>query len=216
MTPDIDMDRSTQVVRWWVRRYTAGLLHPHGAERRSEIESDVAEHRLDRLADGWAHCRIARERLTRLFRGIPADLAWRFDLLNRYTNRVLAGAMGVVTAAASLLLAAFHLVFAAYLRGNTSLASQRFLGGLDAYAEEVGRPVGSVIAAAVIGGLGLVLMIAAVARPVSPLMANVATTSVATLSVMFFWLGVWPVALVAVVGSITDLALRGSSATPPR
>lgn len=211
-----DTDRSTRIVCWWARRYTAGLPHPHGAERQAEIDSDLAEHRLARVADGWTQRRIARERLTRLARGVPADLAWRHELLHRATNRALAGAVGAVTTAASVLLAAFHLVFAAYLLGTTALADQRFLGGLDAYAEEVGRPVASVIAAAVIGGLGLVLAVAAITRPVSPLMANAATTSVASLSVMFFWLGVWPVALVAVAGSVTDLALRCSQATTPR
>ena len=211
-----DTDRSTRTVRWWARRYTAGLPHPYGAERRAEIDSDLAEHHLARRADGWTHRRISRERLTRLARGAPADLAWRHELLHRATNRVLAGATGAATTAASLLVAAFHFLFAAYLLGTTSLAERRFLGGLDAYAEEVGRPVASVIAATVIGGLGLVLMVAAVTRPVSPLIANAVTISVASLSVMFFWLGVWPVALVAVAGSVTDLALRCSQATPPR
>ena len=211
-----DADRSTRIVCWWARRYTAGLPHPYGAERRAEIDSDLTEHRLARVSDGWTERRIARERLTRLARGAPADLAWRHELLHRATNRVFARAAGALTTAASLLLATFHFLFAAYLLGTTSLADGRFLGGLDAYAEEVGRPVASAIAAAVIGGLGLVLILAAVTRPLSPLMTNAATTSVASLSVMFFWLGVWPVALVAVAGSVTNLALRGSQATAPR
>jgi hypothetical protein len=209
-------DRSTRIVRWWARRYTAGLPHPYGAERRAEIDSDLAEHRLARVADGWTHRRIARERLTRLLGGAPADLAWRHELLHRATNRVTAAATAAAATVASLLLAAFHFVFAAYLLGTTSLADRRFLGGLDAYAEEVGRPVASAIAAAVIGSLGLVLVFAAVTRPVSPLMANAATTSVASLSVVFFWLGAWPVALIAVAGALTDLAVRSSTATPPR
>ena len=38
---------------------------------------------------------------------------------------------------------------------------------------------------------------------------------IASLSAMFFWLGVWPVALVAIAGSVTDLTLRGSHAPGP-
>ncbi len=211
-----DIGRSTRIVRWWVRRYTAGLPHPYGSERRAEIDSDLAEHRLVRVDDGWTHRRVARERLIRLARGAPADLAWRHELVCRGTNRVLAGLAGAVASAASLLLAAFHFLFAAYLLGTTSLADRSLLGGLDAYAEEVGRPVASVVAAGVTGGLGLVLAVAAIARPVSPLVANAATTGVASLSVMLFWLGVWPVALIAVAGSVTDLTLRGSQAPAPR
>jgi hypothetical protein len=42
----------------------------------------------------------------------------------------------------------------------------------------------------IIGALGLILVIAVFARPISPLVANIAATSIAMISVMFFWLGV--------------------------
>ena len=119
-----------------------------------------------------------------------------------------------VTSAATLTLALFHFAFAAYVLGNTSLAEQRFLGGLDNYAEEVGRPVASVIAAFIIASLGVVLLAAGLARPISPIIANAATVSAASLAIMFFWLGAWPIALVAVVGSTVDLATRTPNPTP--
>ena len=108
----------------------------------------------------------------------------------------------------------FHFVFAAYMLANTSLAEQRFLGGLDNYAEEVGRPVASVIAALVIASLGVVLLAAGLARPVSPIIANATTIAIAAVAVLFFWLGAWPVALVAVLGSTVDLAIRTPNPSP--
>jgi hypothetical protein len=207
------MDRSTRVVRWWVRRYTAGLAPSDAWDRRAEIDSDLAEHCHARRGDGWAHRHIVRERVTRLVRGMRADLAWRQDLLHRNTNRLANTATGAVTAVASLLIAGYHFVFAAYLLGTTTLGERRFLGGLGAYAEEVDRPVAGAVAATIIATLGVVLIAATVARPAAPMTANVATMSVASLSLTFFWLGVWPVALVAIAGALTDLARRG--ATPP-
>ncbi len=95
----------------------------------------------------------------------------------------------------------FHFVFAAYMLGNTSLAEQRFLGGLENYADEVGRPVASVIAALVIASLGVVLLAAGLARPVSPIIVNATTIAMAAVAAMFFWLDAWPVALVAVLSA---------------
>lgn len=45
-------------------------------------------------------------------------------------------------------------------------------------------------------------------------LANAATIAVAAVAVRFFWLGAWPVALVAVVGSTIDLATRNPIRTP--
>ncbi len=139
-----------------------------------------------------------------------ADLRWRHELITGQCQ--VRGLVRVsvlsVTSIAAVTLAMFHFVFAAYLLGTTSLAEQRFLGGIDNYAEEVGRPVASVIAALIIAGLGLVLLAAGLARPIAPVIANAATIAVAAVGLLFFWLGAWPVALVAVVGSSVDLAIR--------
>lgn len=209
-------DRSVQFARWWVQRYTAGLPDQESVSRRAEIESDLAEHAQCRERDGWTSKQIARERLRRLVGGMAADLSWRHELVTGYckTPGLVRVAVVSVTSVAGVTLAMFHFVFAAYMLGNTSLAEQRFLGGLDNYAEEVGRPVASVIAALVIASLGVVLLVAGLARPVSPIIANAATIAIAGAAVMFFWLGAWPVALVAVVGSTVDLAIRTPNPTP--
>ena len=211
-------DRSARLVRVWTRWYTAGLPGVVAAERRAEIDSDLAEHAHCRTVDGWTSARIARERLWRLTRGMLADVGWRRDVLVPVarSNPVVRAGVIAVTTAASLLLAAFHAAFAAYLLGATWLADRALLGGIEAYADEVHRPVAATIAAVIISTLGLVLFIGGVTRGVSPLLANVATVAVASLSVMFFWLGMAPIALAAIGGAIADAALRAPSFTAPR
>ncbi len=208
--------RSMQVARWWVQRYTAGLPGNECVSRRAEIDSDLAEHAQCRELDGWAPSRITRERIRRLVGGMTADLRWRHELVTGHCQTRTLVRMSVLslTSLAAVTLAVFHFVFAAYMLGNTSLAEQRFLSGLDSYAEEVGRPVASVFAALIIAGLGVVLLAAGLARPVSPVIANAATIAIAGIAVMFFWLGAWPVALFAVLGSAFDLATRTPNPTP--
>jgi hypothetical protein len=142
-----------------------------------------------------------------------ADVEWRHDLLRARNRRYLHAALTSVTGLTSLLLAAFHFAFAIYLLGHTALASRPFLGGVVAYEDE--GPIASAIAATIIASLGLVLVITALARPISPLMANIAATSIAMISVMFFWLGVWPIGLIAMAGSVTDLAIRSPQLPQP-
>lgn len=210
--------RSVRLVRWWTQWYTAGLPGPVASERRAEIESDLDEHIRARTADGWAPRRIARERLWRVTRGMPADVGWRRDVLvpTARSSRVVRTGVVAVTTVASLALAAFHAAFAAYLLGATWLADRALLGGIGAYADEVHRPVAATIAAVIVAVLGLVLFIGGVCRGVSPLVANVATVGVASLSVMFFWLGMAPIALAAIAGSVADAALRAPAFAPPR
>ena len=209
-------DRSMRFARWWVQRYTAGLPDHESVSRRAEIDSDLAEHAQCRERDGWTSKQIARERLRRLVGGMAADLSWRHELVtgNCQTRVLIRVSVVSVTSVAAVTLAMFHFVFAAYMLGNTTLAEQRFLGGLDNYADEVGRPVASVIAALVIPSLGVVLLAAGLARPVSPIIANATTIAIAAVAVMFFWLGAWPVALVAVLGSTVDLAIRTPNPSP--
>lgn len=207
-------DATTRFARWWARRYTAGLPDHARAVRRTEIDSDLAEHARYRTLDGWTPRQIRNERLRRLVRGMPADVGWRHEVVTRHARApgLVRASVLSVTSTATAILAVFHFAFAAYLLGNTSLSDQRFLGGLDNYADEVGRPVASVIAASVIAGLGLVLLTAAVARPISPVVANAVTLAIAGSTALFFWLGAWPVALIAVLGSVVDLA--GSTPNP--
>ena len=209
-------DRSLRFARWWVQRYTAGLPDHESVSRRAEIDSDLTEHADCRERDGWTPEQITRERLRRLVGGMAADLSWRHELVTGHckTPGLVRVSVLSVTSLAAVTLAMFHFVFAAYMLGNTSLAEQRFLGGLDNYAEEVGRPVASVIAALVIASLGVALLAGGLVRPVSPIIANATTIAIAAVAVMFFWLGAWPVALVAVLGSTVDLAIRTPNPSP--
>lgn len=201
---------SVRATQWWARRYTSGLPRRYAATRLAEIRSDLHEHELAREADGWTRHQIGRERVRRLLTGMGADMAWRHEILHRDRPRAQF-ALRTATALATLGLAAFYFAFAAYLLGNKSLADQRLLGGFTHYADEVGRPVASPLAAAIIATLGVILVIATVARPVSPVVSNIATAAVTSFGLLFFWLGIWPAALVAATGSIVDFAIRGTT-----
>ena len=212
---DDPRDRSARLVRWWVRRYTSGLDEPAGTFRRVEIDSDLAEHNRYRSESGWPPARIGRERVGRLVTGLPADIGWRHDRLRGRARAGVGSILLPVTSVASLLLAAYHVAFAAYLLGNAGLADQQIWGrspmrGFEGYADEAGASV----AALIVAGNGLILAIAAVARPVAPVFANAASLPIALVAVMFFWLGVWPLGLMVLVGAAADLAIRAPHVTP--
>jgi hypothetical protein len=206
-------DRSTPLVRWWVRRYTAGLDQPAATFRRAEVDSDLAEHDRYRRDSTWSPTRIGRERVQRLLFGVPADVGWRRDQLQARGRRGVTSVLLPVTTLASLLLATYYVAFAVYLLGNTALADQRVWGrsplqGFVGYEDQAG-------AVMVFGGAGLVLAIATVARPIAPVVANVMTLPIAVISVMWFWLGVWPLGLIVVAGAAADLAIRAPRTVPP-
>lgn len=207
-------DRSARLVRWWVRRYTAGLDSSTAAARRTEIDSDLAEHDRLRSGDGWPASRVVRERLRRTLGGVPADVAWRRDRLRgRMGHRSAVTLVGWAVGAAQLILAAYLFAFALYLFGATDLADQRVLGrsplgGFDHYSDATGAPT----AGAIITAMALALTAAAIVRPVSPIMSNAVSFQIATLTVLFFWLGVWPLGIIVLVGSGIDFAKR---ALPP-
>lgn len=216
MTAAFD-DRSTRLVRWWVCRYTAGLDRTITAERRAEIDSDLAEHAHSRRASGWSSSRVVRERLGRMLAGIPADIGWRYDRLHSHARRQRATTLlGSVATVAQLALAAYFITFAAYLFGSAGLADQRVLGrsplrGFEYYANEAGAgPAGLIV-----GLLGVVLAAAAVARPVSPIGSNAITLPIAMPSVLFFWMGVWPLGCIVLVVSGIDLAMRAHAPATP-
>ena len=121
-----------------------------------------------------------------------------------------------MTTVAQLLLAAYYVAFSAYLLGSSALADQQIWGrfplqGFEGYADEAGASG----VAFIIAGLGLSLALAAVARPVSPVVANAVTIPSAVFAVMFFWLGVWALGLIVLTGAATDLATRAPNPTPP-
>jgi hypothetical protein len=157
--------------------------------------------------------RIGRERVQRLLFGVPADVGWRRDKLQARRRQGVTSVLPPVTTLASLLLATYYVAFAVYLLGNTALADQRVWGrsplrGFVGYEDQAG-------AVMVFGGAGLVLAIATMARPIAPVVANVMTLPIAVISVMWFWLGVWPLGLIVVAGAAADLAIRAPRTVPP-
>jgi hypothetical protein len=64
------------VVRW-VRSYTRGLPSPIAARRVEEIDADLYDHIAHERASGQPRGRIALGVLSRMIRGLPADIEWR-------------------------------------------------------------------------------------------------------------------------------------------
>jgi hypothetical protein len=77
-------DRSSSIVRAWVAAYTSGLPESAAADRKALIDADL----WDEAGADWsgAPSGLARQRLSRLVRGVPADLAWRVEQQRRVTR----------------------------------------------------------------------------------------------------------------------------------
>jgi hypothetical protein len=74
------------LARAWVRTYSAGMREEARAVRLIEIESDLWEHFADRTADGAAPAAVGLEAFSRLVRGVPSDIAWRFQAEGFHMN----------------------------------------------------------------------------------------------------------------------------------
>ena len=75
MTPE----RVAALVGRWVRHYTRGLPQPLATRRIEEIQADMDDHITHARAEGTGERRLALGILSRMVRGLPADLAWRDD-----------------------------------------------------------------------------------------------------------------------------------------
>lgn len=73
MTPE----RASDLVLRWVRFYARGLPGPISKRRIDEIRSDLHDHITHERARGTSDRRIALDILSRMARGMTADLAWR-------------------------------------------------------------------------------------------------------------------------------------------
>lgn len=73
MTPE----RVVALVAWWVRLYTRRLPGPVAARRVDEVDADLHDHVADGRARGTSDLRIALSILSRMARGLTADLLWR-------------------------------------------------------------------------------------------------------------------------------------------
>ncbi len=74
------------LARAWVRTYSAGMREEARAVRLIEIESDLWEHFADRSADGATPSAVGLEAFSRLLRGVPSDIAWRFQAEGLHMN----------------------------------------------------------------------------------------------------------------------------------
>jgi len=74
------------LTRAWVNLYCLGLTSEARAIRRLEIESDLWEHFSDRAAEGVSPALVSVEAFSRMLRGIPSDIAWRFQAEGFHVN----------------------------------------------------------------------------------------------------------------------------------
>jgi hypothetical protein len=86
-------DGSASLVRAWVATYTRGLPDSAAAERKALIEADLWD---EASVEGpEAPSGLARQRLSRLVRGLPADIAWRVEQQRRTTKGPVRTAMRI-------------------------------------------------------------------------------------------------------------------------
>jgi len=74
------------LTRAWVNFYCIGMRSEARANRRIEIESDLWEHYADRAASGADPAATGLEAFGRLLRGVPSDIAWRFQAEGFHMN----------------------------------------------------------------------------------------------------------------------------------
>jgi hypothetical protein len=118
----------------WARTYTLGLDAAARSKRLAQIDSDVWEQLADLTEDGRGSWRSSSAILSRLLRGVPADLLWRLQLsgLTTPANRTqlaLAAVLFLVLGAA--LAAAAGLRFSSTLETRGEVVS---LGSLEQFA----------------------------------------------------------------------------------
>jgi hypothetical protein len=71
-------DRAAGIVRAWVGCYTIGLRADIAIARKEMIEADLWDELREAEQLGVARS-VGRQRMGRLFRGMPADLTWRLE-----------------------------------------------------------------------------------------------------------------------------------------
>ena len=82
--PRLTPEAAAQLVTGWVRRYTRELPEEVRARRVGELDADLHDHITAARAAGTTEPRIALGILSRMARGIPADLSWRGEHAARH------------------------------------------------------------------------------------------------------------------------------------
>jgi hypothetical protein len=88
-----------ELVTRWVRFYTRKLPTPIAQRRIDEIDDDLHDHIAHERAHGSSDRRIALSILSRMVRGLGADVSWHRTNRTAYRSTI-----GIVLAAASILL----------------------------------------------------------------------------------------------------------------
>lgn len=78
-------DRAATTIRAWVALYTRGLHADVADDRRAEIEADLWDE-VDMASKVGETAGLGRRRISRLIRGMPADVAWRLEQRERSTK----------------------------------------------------------------------------------------------------------------------------------
>jgi hypothetical protein len=188
---------SARVVLTWVALYTRGLPAQLADDRRAEIESDLWEASVAAVAHG-PPLPMGGQRLGRLVRGIPADLAWRFE--HRHAHRTREVVMRPSILEWVLLLGAGLLCAVALAGGAVAAIDPN--DDWDSWG-----PVAA-FAAGVLGLIGLTL---SVSRPAAGLGVVIVAVVIGTATMP--WL--WPFTLLVLLAAFARWAItRGYGATP--
>lgn len=99
-------ERVAALVRRWARVYTHSLPAGVAARRVEEIDADVRAHIEHGRSTPAGERRIAASILSRLVRGVAADLAWRDDQRKRVAERRPSGGATVKSDATTYRIAA--------------------------------------------------------------------------------------------------------------
>ncbi len=106
-------DLAAAAVQAWVGLYTRRLPRAVAAERRALIDSDLwDEAQVAGLIGGSGT--LARQRVSRLVRGLPDDLTWRLDQ-GRATRRATQGGTMRISRVEAVLLASIGVIYGAFL-----------------------------------------------------------------------------------------------------
>jgi hypothetical protein len=106
MTPE----RMAALVGRWVRFYTRDLPAPVARRRGDELDADLHDHIAHERAAGTGDGRLALSILSRMFRGLAADAAWRRRVrpskgsLMAPLLAILATALGIALGVAAIVL----------------------------------------------------------------------------------------------------------------
>ncbi|HEX2053098.1 MAG TPA: hypothetical protein VHJ78_05140 [Actinomycetota bacterium] len=105
MTPE----RTAELVERWVRLYTRELPSAVAERRVDEMGADLHDHIAHERARGTGDVRIAFSILSRMARGLPADVSWRRrvgplkgGVMKRFAN-ILIPILGVIIGVPAML-----------------------------------------------------------------------------------------------------------------